>query len=92
MLSDTDKPVADVSIDANELVPAEPSGGGSFDGRSSDKDGKLTLKLPPGKYKLRASPPLDINYIRTEQEITVDESPVQQPVTAAAESAAVIWF
>lgn len=48
----------------------------------ADATGTVTLKLPPGKYRLDAAPPRDtpINSIRTFDELLVDESEPEQQV------------
>ena len=53
------------------ILPSEPWG----------SDGRLTHTLPLGKHNLRGNPPLEINYIRTEQEFTVDKTPAEQPIS-----------
>ena len=46
----------------------------------SDKDGKLTLKLPPGDYQLMADPARGAAYIRTYQALVVKDAPPAQPI------------
>ena len=75
-LADTGKPLAELGVSAYQ----EPrSGIRAF--AESDQEGKLTLKLPPGKYKLSASPPSTSEYVSTHMDVEVTATPGQQLLT-----------
>jgi RNA polymerase sigma factor (sigma-70 family) len=46
---------------------------------TTDADGKLILRLPPGDYRLVADPKGDLPCIRTQRTLTVAATPDQQP-------------
>ncbi len=75
----TDQPLAGVRV----AEPVRFSGVSSAG--TSDKEGQLTLKLPPGKYRLEADPPRESPYIRTYQDLTVEQDPAEQSVTIRQE-------
>jgi protocatechuate 3,4-dioxygenase beta subunit len=72
---ETDRPVAGIQVSGYEQRAS-----GSFSHGTSDRNGKVTLKLPPGKYHLRGDPPRESDYVRTQQELTVESMPAEQPV------------
>jgi protocatechuate 3,4-dioxygenase beta subunit len=73
---DTGEPAAGVRVSGRQLRAS-----GNYSGGTSDKDGKLTLKLPPGNYTLEGDPPKGMDYIRTSQDLVVEQSPAEQPAT-----------
>jgi protocatechuate 3,4-dioxygenase beta subunit len=70
-----DKPLADIRISGNQQ---RASGYSSYG--TSDKEGKVTLKLPPGKYHLDGRPSRESDYARTSEDFTVEEAPAEQSV------------
>jgi protocatechuate 3,4-dioxygenase beta subunit len=75
-LADTKQPIAGVNVSATQ------QGYTGYESRAtSDEEGKLTLKLPPGRYNLEGSPPKELDYIRTTQDLVVHASPAEQPIT-----------
>jgi 5-hydroxyisourate hydrolase-like protein (transthyretin family) len=73
---DTGEPAAGVRVAGRQMRAS-----GNYSGGTSDKDGRVTLKLPPGDYTLEGSPPKELDYIRTSQELFVDQMRAEQPVT-----------
>jgi hypothetical protein len=74
--ADTGEPFAGVRV-----AGLQDSASGNYSHGVSDKDGKLTLKLPPGYYKLEGNPPKDRDYIRTTHDLVVKPTPPVQPTT-----------
>lgn len=85
--ADTGKPFADVRVVARQ---DRASGNYAYD--TADKDGKLVLKLPPGNYKLEGSPPKDVDYIRTTQELLIEKDRAEQPTTMPINPGCVLIF
>jgi RNA polymerase sigma factor (sigma-70 family) len=73
---DTGAPAAAIGVYANEAGSRD----GSSAGGTSDDDGKLDLRLPPGDYTLTGDPPRGsaIDYVRTQQRLTVEGAPAVQ--------------
>jgi beta-lactamase regulating signal transducer with metallopeptidase domain len=84
---DTGKPAKDVSVSAYEKRAS-----GTYANGKSDEMGRVTLKLPPGRYKFLGDPPQDSDYIRTMQELVVEETPASQPAALKLDSGCVIVF
>lgn len=63
---------------------------GDFAEGKSDKDGNLTLKLPPGKYKLVGDPPRTSDLIRTRMDLVVENEPKEQAVVLRQELGCVL--
>ena len=84
---DTGKPAAGVSVSAYEKRAS-----GTYANGKSDEKGRVTLKLPPGRYKFLGDPPQDSDYIRTLQELVVEETPASQPAALKLDSGCVILF
>jgi RNA polymerase sigma factor (sigma-70 family) len=72
---ETDRPVAGIQVSGYEQRAS-----GSYSHGTSDRNGKVTLKLPPGQYHLRGDPPRESDYVRTQQELTVEPMPAEQSV------------
>jgi hypothetical protein len=72
---ETDRPVAGIRVSGYEQRASGSSAHGT-----SDRNGKVTLKLPPGKYHLQGDPPRESDHIRTQQELTVEPMPAEQSV------------
>jgi beta-lactamase regulating signal transducer with metallopeptidase domain/tetratricopeptide (TPR) repeat protein len=83
---DTGKPATGVFVSAYE------KGSGNSANGKSDERGRLELKLPPGRYKFLGDPPPDSDYIRTMQELVVDDAPARQPAALKLDSGSVILF
>jgi len=75
-LSDTGQPISGV-----EVFAGQPDYTGYSSRGISDKDGKLTLRLPAGNYDLQGDPPSELDYIHTSQNLVVEQSPGEQPTT-----------
>jgi beta-lactamase regulating signal transducer with metallopeptidase domain/tetratricopeptide (TPR) repeat protein len=84
---DTGKPAKDVSVSAYEKRAS-----GTYANGKSDEKGRVTLKLPPGRYKFLGDPPQDSDYIRTMQELVVEDVPAQQPAALQLDSGCVLVF
>ena len=82
---DTGKPAKDVSVSAFEKRAS-----GTYANGKSDEKGRVTLKLPPGRYKFLGDPPQDSDYIRTMQELVVEDSPASQPAALKLDSGCVL--
>jgi hypothetical protein len=52
---------------------------GYWAGGTTNAQGKLLLKLPPGEYPITADPKGDLPYIRTQQILSVAKAPEEQP-------------
>src|SRR6185369_3048854 len=78
---------ADVRISANQT---RATGDGAWG--TSDKDGKLKLKLPPGQYKLMGDPPKGAEYIRTIHSFEVKNEPTEQPIELLMERGCILIF
>jgi hypothetical protein len=84
---DTGKPAAGAHVSAYQSRESGPSAGGK-----ADENGRVVLKLPPGKYQLGASPPLDTDYIQTADELIVEDKPSEQPAKLTLDSGCVLVF
>jgi len=71
---ETDQPLAGIRVGE----PLRTIGISSIG--TSDKEGKVTLKLPPGKYRLEGNPPRESAYVRTYQDLIVEKAPAEQAV------------
>ncbi len=73
------KPVPGIRVSADQ-----PRASGSCTEETSDKEGKVTLKLPSGKYRLIGNPPRNwdpiANFARTYADLTVENVPAEQTV------------
>ena len=67
-------PVADVQVSASSGGRA--TGTYAFD--KSDEDGRVSLQLPPGKYRVVGRPPRDSDYVFTYDQLTIDGSDREQ--------------
>jgi hypothetical protein len=66
---------------------------GTADHGASDEQGNVTLRLPPGEYKLLGDPPRGESkegVVRTYQELIVAESREEQPVTLKMDQGCVL--
>jgi hypothetical protein len=81
----TDQPLAGIRVDGYQQRAS-----GSHSEGTSDKEGKVTLKLPPGKYRLVGDPPRQSEYVRTYQELTIEQAPAEQSVTLRQELGCVL--
>ncbi|MBC7854902.1 MAG: tetratricopeptide repeat protein, partial [Pirellulaceae bacterium] len=84
---DTGTPAAGVSVSAYEKRAS-----GTYAHGKSDESGRVTLMLPPGRYKFQGDPPQDSDYIRTLQELVVEETPASQAAALKLDSGCVILF
>ena len=74
VFADTEKPAAGIRVVASQMRASGDSAYGT-----SDKDGKVLLRLPPGTYKLNGDPTKTMDYVRTRQDLEVAEKPDEQP-------------
>jgi hypothetical protein len=81
-----DKPIAGIRLTANQHHLAA----GFFSHGTSDKEGKAALKLPPGKYDLYGLPSRIGDYVETEEDITVEETPAEQSIVFRQQSGCVL--
>ncbi len=81
----TDQPLAGIRIHGYQKRATGPSSGGT-----TDKEGQVTLKLPPGKYRLVGDPPRKSDHVRTYQDLTVEPAPAEQTVTLRQELGCVL--
>ncbi len=83
----TDKPISGARIHAFVQRAS-----GNWSGGTTDQQGKILLKLPPGEYRLTADPPRDSkdNVIRTSHDLTVDDTEVEQTVTVKLQTGCVV--
>ena len=78
------RPIAVHTIDAETGRPAPNIGVSASDDKNSaygttDAEGKLLVKLPPGEYRVQADPPRKGgNSVRTNTRLTVAEEPAEQ--------------
>ena len=86
-LSDTGSPAADVRISATQT---RATGDGAWG--TSDRDGKLTLRLPPGQYQLMGDPPKGAEYVRTIHSFQVKNEPTEQPIELLMDRGCVLIF
>jgi protocatechuate 3,4-dioxygenase beta subunit len=86
-LSDTGLPAVGVRLSANQTRATGDGGWGT-----SDKDGKLTLRLPPGQYQLEGDPPKGAEYVRTIHAFQVKNEPIEQPIELLMERGCVLIF
>ncbi len=70
-----DKPLAGIRVEGYQQRAS-----GNFSHGTSDKEGNVTLKLPPGKYRLLGSPSRESDYARTYEDLTVNEAPAEQSI------------
>lgn len=75
--ADTSEPVAGVTVFGSGTSGSDTS---SATGKS-DEEGKLTLKLPPGSYRLRSEAPAGKDFIPTIRDLVVEQSPAEQSAT-----------
>ena len=80
-----DKPLAGVRLTGYQQRAA-----GFVSYGTSDNEGKATLKLPPGKYHLEGLPPRGGDYVKTEEDITVEETPAEQSIVFRQQSGCVL--
>jgi RNA polymerase sigma factor (sigma-70 family) len=72
--ADTGTPLAGVVTSAwNSVRDLNVSASGK-----TDDDGKVSLRLPPGTYRLNARPHYDSRFVPTDRELTVGADPEQQ--------------
>lgn len=83
--ADSKKPAAGVRVGAIQMRASGDSAHGT-----SDQDGKLFLRLPPGKYRLIGDPPPTSDYVRTMHELEVDEKRDDQPVVLKIDAGCVL--
>ena len=83
----TGKPISGASIHASVQRAS-----GNWSGGTTDQQGKILLKLPPGEYRITADPPSDSkdNVIRTTHDLTVDETEVEQTVTVKLQTGCIV--
>jgi beta-lactamase regulating signal transducer with metallopeptidase domain/protocatechuate 3,4-dioxygenase beta subunit len=84
-LADTGKPA-----DAIHVLAYQKRATGYSAAGKSDQDGRITLKLPPGEYKLLADPTREIDYVRSYQNLIVNEAPAEQPTTLKLKAGCVL--
>jgi hypothetical protein len=70
---DTGKPMAGASV-----LGLQNRASGTHAFGKSDQDGKLQLKLPPGRYQLEGRPPKTTDYVKTVEDFVVQQSPAEQ--------------
>lgn len=70
---DTDKIAAGVRVSMSQMRASGDSAHGK-----SDEQGNVLLRLPPGKYRLVGDPPNGEPYVRSEQQIAVEDQPAEQ--------------
>src|SRR5262245_3468332 len=70
---DTGQPMSGISVSGLQNRASGPYAFGK-----SDKDGKLQLKLPPGQYKLQGSPPRTTDFVKTVEDLVVEQAPAEQ--------------
>jgi hypothetical protein len=70
---DTGQPMSGISV-----LGSQNRASGPYAFSKSDKDGRLQLKLPPGRYKLEGSPPKNIDYVKTIEDLVIEQSPAEQ--------------
>ena len=70
-----DKPLAGIRVGGYQQRAS-----GTYSNGVSAKDGNVTLKLPPGKYRLEGNPPRGSDYIPTSEDLTVEEAPAEQSI------------
>jgi protocatechuate 3,4-dioxygenase beta subunit len=83
--ADTREPLSGVRILGRQDLAS-----GNYAMGVSDENGKLTLKLPPGRYKLEGDPPKETDYIRTSQDLVIEQKPAEQPATLRINSGCVL--
>ena len=79
---DTGQPAAKLFVEAY-------NGEGS-DWKTSDSDGRVNLRLPPGNYTLSMSPALNTPYLNTETKIAIPAKPSSKPIDAKIDAAATV--
>ena len=86
IFADTGKPAANIRIGASKRSqsPAYASGG------TTDEQGEVRLRVPPGRYTLSAYPGRDTTYVTVQQELTVSREPEVQTVQVRVEPGCVL--
>jgi RNA polymerase sigma factor (sigma-70 family) len=77
-------------IEGIEISGYQNRASGNFSSGTSDKEGNVTLKLPPGEYTLLGDPPRTSELIRTRQALVVEREPKEQSVTLQQELGCVL--
>ena len=78
-------PIKLVYGDTGEPAPkVSVSGVGAFASASetTDEQGRVTLRLPPGRYRMEYLPAKGTPYLVTNDELVVGAKPAVEPVTA----------
>src|SRR5262245_50692176 len=70
---DTGQPMSGISVSGSQNRASGP-----YAFSKSDKDGKLQLKLPPGRYQLEGHPPRTTDYVKTIEDLVIEQSPAEQ--------------
>ena len=60
------------------------------DARTTDAQGRVTLRLPPGKYRMENWPARGTPYLVTEGELVVGDRPPDEPIIASLRPAAIL--
>ena len=82
VFSDTGKPAPFVAVSAAE--------GFNNDVKWTDDQGRVTLRLPPGKYRMEICPASRTPYLGTDDELVVGARPPAERVVATLRAAAII--
>lgn len=83
--ADTNQPAAKIRVSAQQMRAT-----GSAAHGTSDENGKLTLKLPPGEYRLTGDPIDGMDYVRSSQPLIVKPEPAEQAATLSINPACVL--
>jgi len=85
--SDTGRPSPKVNVFAGQGAAGAAAGG------TSDADGKLLLRLPPGQYNVTADPTdLSANFIRTRSTLRVTGEPAEQSLEVRVNPGCVLFL
>ncbi|MBI1849136.1 MAG: sigma-70 family RNA polymerase sigma factor [Planctomycetes bacterium] len=82
---ESDTPVPRVSVNASSSSTIETGANGT-----SDANGTVDLKLPPGEFKLTADPPRGSDTIRTQATLVVKAAPAEQSMTVRLKRGCVV--
>ena len=82
ILADTGQPAVKAFVQAG--------GERVSDARTTDAQGRVTLRLPPGKYRMENWPAHGTPYLVTEGELVVGDRPPDEPIVAAVRPAAIL--
>jgi beta-lactamase regulating signal transducer with metallopeptidase domain len=82
LYGDSRKPAPNVFVDGSQKEASS--------WQTSGSDGRATLRLPPGEFKLSLLPATGSPYLRTDGTFQVPESPPKEPIVVLLRPAAVV--